>query len=203
VRWILDMIIFPRLLPLIALAALASCVTAAGPAAMERPDESAAFFSAALDHLAQDARGQVRVDPRPLRPGADLRRIRAEDLDPAATAVIRVRSDVLARRGIAVADAAADQRCTFSEGVEAPPGRVLPDSVRREAAECAARPAYTTFVLGTPERSTGNGYPPGTWRVGVHAMQKSGFAVWDLYLHPTTGSGWEVVAAERRFGMSS
>jgi hypothetical protein len=191
------------LMKLPALIVLAACMETAGPAAVGRPDESPAFFSAALDYLARDARGQMRVDPRPLRVQADLRRIDRDDLEPEAEAVIRVRSDVLARRGIAAADAVADQRCTFSEGVGAPPGRVVPDSVRRQAAECAARAAYTTFVLSSPERSEGNGYPPGTWRVTVHAMQKSGFAVWDLYLRPTADAGWEVFASERRFGMSS
>jgi hypothetical protein len=116
-----------------------------------------------------------------------------------------MRSEVVARRGMASADAAADQRCTFSEGVGLPPGReaMLPDSVRQRSAECRARPAYTTFVLSSPERVEGNGYPPGTWRISVHAMQKSGFAVWDLYLRPNPTSGWEVFASERRFGMSS
>lgn len=192
-----------KLVPLIVLLCLPSCMETAGPAAAGQPDSSPSFFSTTLDHLARDARGQMRVDPRPLRVQADLRSIEDEDFDAGAAAAIRVRSDVLARRGIVAADAVADQRCTFSEGVGAPPGRVVPDSIRRQAAECAARAAYTTFVLSSPERSEGNGYPPGTWRVTVHAMQKSGFAVWDLYLRPTADAGWEVFASERRFGMSS
>ena len=192
-----------RVLALTLLASLPSCGETAAPSMAGVPVESPAFFSAVLDHLARDARGQMRVDPRPLRPQADLRSIEVEDLDAGAVDIIRLRSDVLSRRGIAPADAAADQRCTFSEGIGALPGRVLSDSVRRLTAMCAARPSFTTFVLGTPERSADDEHPPGTWRVSVHVMQKSGFAVWDLYLHPRANAGWEVLAAERRFGMSS
>lgn len=185
------------------LAAMPSCRETAAPSTAGVPAESPAFFSAALDHLAHNARGQMRVDPRPLRPQADLRSIEEEDLDTGAAEIIRLRSNVLSRRGIASTDAAADQRCTFSEGLEPPPGRVLSDSVRRLAAACSAEPSYTTFILGTPEHIVDSAYPPGTWRVSVHAMQKSGFAVWDLYLRPNANSGWEVFTSERRFGMSS
>lgn len=192
---------------LLSQSAMGACMEmgAASPSAAEDPVESPAFFSVVLDYLARDARGRVLVDPRPLRTGADLRTIEDEDLDPDAAAVTRLRSEALAARGVRTTNATVDQRCTFSEGVGLPPGRqrVVPDSVRRQIAECRAREAYTTFILGLPEPDEGNGYPPGTWRVRVHEMERAGFQVRDLYLRATAHSGWEVFAVERRFGMSA
>lgn len=108
---------------------------------------------------------------------------------------------MLAERGIRPTDAIVDQRCTFSGGVGLPPGReaLLPDSIRRQAAECDAREAYTTFILTIPERALAEEYPPGTWSIRVHAMDKGEFSIWDLYLHDVESGQWKVFAAERRF----
>lgn len=53
---------------------------------------SPAFFATAVEHLAHQARGRMLVDPRPLRPGADLRSIEDEDFAPNARPIIQLRS---------------------------------------------------------------------------------------------------------------
>jgi hypothetical protein len=81
------------------------------PAALstvQQPTESPAFFQAAVEYLAAGERGPVIVDPRPLRPGADLRHVGMEDLAAHAEATVRLRLDVLAARGIRATDAVAD-----------------------------------------------------------------------------------------------
>jgi hypothetical protein len=194
------------LLPALLLAA-GSCTGMAGRASAGPagdPRVSPALFAAALDHLARDARGRLLVDPRPLRPDADLGGVDPGDLMGGAEDVTRVRAEVLASRGLASTDATLDQRCTFSEGAGLPPGReaLLADSIRQRAAECRAREPYTTLIFTLPRAATGNGYPPGTWRVRAVRMSRAGFQIWDVYLravHPD----WEVVAAEQAFSISS
>ena len=81
------------IVPLVSVSFLGSCTPpgdlVVGPGARLEPPVSSSLFTAAVEHLARDARGHLLVDPRPLRPGAHLSGVDAEDLAPGAEDVTR------------------------------------------------------------------------------------------------------------------
>lgn len=168
------------------------------------PADSPELFGAALDYLAERAKGRVLVDPRPLRRGADLANVQEEDLAPGAETTERQRAAVLAERGIAATDAVADFRCTFSVGVRVPPEHeaALPDSIRQRSSACRAREPYTAIIVSLPAPETGD-HPAGTWHLEAVAMTVEGFQIWDLYLRAAAGGAWQVADARTRLNIRS
>lgn len=90
----------------IALVCLAACADhqrtgPVGVGARVEPRLSRGLFLAAIDHLASDATGRLIVDPRPLKPDANLDRIGAADIatDDGATAEFRRPHRTRARAG--------------------------------------------------------------------------------------------------------
>lgn len=192
-------------LALCAAALATACVepetSPASPVALRQPGESSAFFAAALAHFAGSVEGRLLVDPRPLKPGADLARLQGEDLAPNAAATVQLRTAVLVARGITATDAVADFRCTFSSGVGVPPEceATLPDSIRQRTRECRARAPYTTLIFGLPQPATDARYGAGTWRLEALMMTAGGFRIWDLHLQPGADGLWRVAGADARF----
>lgn len=187
---------------------LTACSAAGqGTAPLVAPGEPARpveLFSAALEHLVGHAEGRVLVDPRPLRHGADLAGVQAEDLAADAGAAERQRAAVLAERGMAATDAVADFQCTFSTGVRVPAEReqTLPDSIRQRSSACRAREPYTSIIISLPAPASGD-HPAGTWHLEAVAMTLAGFQVWDLYLRRPADGEWQVADARTRLNIRS
>lgn len=192
-----------------AAAVAAGCVEpqASGPvsaAAQTAPSRSVGLFSAAIDHFAVTGGAPLLVDPRPLRPDADLSGVQSGDLAVAETAVVRLRTGVLAQRRIATTDATADQRCAFTQGVTPPEEylRTEPDSIGLRRRECLQRGAYASVIFGLPQRVEGAASAE-TWKLTAVRITTSSYYVWDLYLRPAAGGRWAVVDAKRVYGIMS
>lgn len=181
-------------LRLVAVACLAVSLAAGAPprsTAQDRPtaapDENA--LVAVLRELRSTAQGALLVDPRALRPEADLIGVEAEDLGASTPA----REQALARLGIARTDIVADQRCEFAQGLPAPPGHdAVPDSIARIRAECRARAPFTAAVLGEPRADDGS---PGLASVTVVEITVQSYAVREYVLR-RVGDDWRVVRRE-------
>lgn len=157
-------------------------------------EDDAEVFAAAVEHLAAEARWPLHVDPRPLRPGADLRGLAADDLAGSATATLE-RAAVLARMGVPSTDAVADERCTFTAGaISEDRLRALPDSVQRRFEECRRRPPYASAAVGVPLP----GAEPSAWRVDARVATRGGFRVWELDVRRAVDGRWRVVEARER-----
>lgn len=185
---------------------LTGCVARGGASSsIPQPEaEPAGLFAAAVDHFAARVRGRLLVDPRPLRPGADLATVQDEDLAPDAAPTERQRAAVLAARGISATDAVADFRCTFSSGVRVPPEReaVLQDSIRQRSRACRAREPYTTLIVSLSAPAGGEN-PAGAWHLEAVAMTVAGFQIWDLYLRAGADGAWQVTDARTRLNIQS
>lgn len=183
---------------------LSACSATGQGAASRGATEPPALFTAALDYFAEQAQGRVLVDPRPLRRGADLAQVQDEDLALDAAETERQRAAVLAAREIAVTDAVADFRCTFSAGVRVPPEReaALPDSIRERSRVCRAREPYTALILGLPDQAP-DGPHAGAWHLEAVAMTVEGFQIWDLYLRAGADGSWQVADARTRLNIRS
>lgn len=190
---------------LVCLLATAGCLepgaAATSPAVLQAPAAPPALFAAAVEHLAGEAEGRLLVDPRPLRPGADLAGVEADDLASEAAGIAQRQANVLTARGWGQTDAVADFRCTFTGGVGPPPSRLasLPDSIVRRQRECDAREPYTTLIFGLPRPVADERFGPGTWQLEAVAMTTGGFRIWDLYLRPDADGRWRVSRADARF----
>ncbi len=186
----------------LALVAAAGCLRAAFAerAPSSSPDDSAALFAAAVEHLGAQARGRLLIDPKPLRPGADLDRLGEDDV-VRDSATVRARASVLKARGIAATDAVADRRCTFSTGAGLPPERyaLLPDSVRRRTEACRARAPYTTLIFGFAREVSDAGAAAGRRQMEAVLLTNGGYQIWDLAFERGENGRWRVSAAETRF----
>lgn len=181
---------------------LAGCLRAAFPerAPSPSPDDSAALFAAAVEHLGAQARGRLLVDPRPLRPGADLHRLGEDDIAQ-DSAIARSRAAVLRARGIAATDAVDDRRCTFSIGAGLPPDQyaLLPDSVRRLTAACREREPYTTLVFGVATEVPDGEAVAGGRQIEAVLLTKGGYQIWNLTFELGEDGRWRVAEGEARF----
>jgi hypothetical protein len=170
------------------------------------PESSPRFFTAAVDYFARTAEYPIRVDPRPLRPEARLHSISDRDLLlPVDPEIVRMRADAIQAAGWPAADAVADWRCVFAEGL--PPARP-PDpnpadtlQARREA--CRGGGRYVSLILGLPQAGTDPAHP-GRWRIRTMRMLLHGYEVVDLYLEPSASPGdWTIAEVRVRAGAFS
>ena len=123
-------------------------------AADDAPDPP--LFAAAIAHFRTGAIGELRVDPRPLRPGADLAALDVEDLAPADESVTRGRAEVLQRLALPSSDVFAEKRSQ-------------------------ARAPFTVLVVSTPALvDVVNGVA--TWRIRVARVTSFSYEVRELWL---------------------
>lgn len=168
------------------------------------PQQSRGLFAAALDHFASGADGRLLVDPRPLRPDADLAEIAAADIATEDVATAGLRAGIARERGLGLTDAADDQRCAFARGLTVPDSimrRMEADSITRERQECLARGQFTSVIFGLPVPA--GAQQPGVWRLKAVRMNTWHYGIWDLYLRPAEGGDWVIVEAKQAFGIAS
>lgn len=165
------------------------------------PSTDRSLYEVLLDHFHQSSMGVLRVDPRPLRPGADLASVGEDDLLPDQEERVRALRSVLATREILATDAVRDMGCVFSAGVPRPSGSAADTSGSRAQAGCGAR-AYTTLVFSAPEAAqdatTGNAVA----RIRAVRMTLSSISLWSVELRSEPG-GWRIHHIAREFGISS
>jgi len=104
-----------------------------------------AIFRIVVQSEAGQAEGVLLTDIRPVRAGADLLGIDADDLGAASEA----RGAVLRRMHLRTTDILADDECTFAHGLPVPPEQnSLPPEVAEARARCRARPEFTSIAVG-------------------------------------------------------
>jgi hypothetical protein len=104
-----------------------------------------AVFRTIVQSEAGQAQGVLLTDTRPVRVGADLLGIDADDLGPASEA----RGAVLRRMHLRTTDILADDACTFAHGLPVPPEEnSLPPEMAEARARCRARPEFTSIAVG-------------------------------------------------------
>lgn len=152
----------------------------------------AQVFEAVVEKLRGEPEGVLRVDPRPLRSGADLTSVEAGELSPAPAG----RRQVLDRAGVAAADFVQDQRCLFARGLPHPPEVAIPvpDSVAQLQRRCREQPPFTSAVVGTPRPVPGGGEHEIV--VPVARMTTSRYVVEHFHLRAGASGAVEVVRVE-------
>jgi hypothetical protein len=158
---------------LVLLAALPAAAQTPRPV---QPGTDSVLFAEVISHLGRDAAIAVRVDPRPLRPDAelvtltDLGHVLPQRISPRAQAdplavvhadVMATREATLRRASIQQTNALADARCP---GIMMVPSKDL-DSLKRDA--CPSTP-FLSVVLALPRAG-------GPWWPG-HLDQRTQFA---------------------------
>jgi hypothetical protein len=197
---------------------LPSCSETAmsGPHAQTSPAESEHFFAAAVEHFVRGSAVPVRVDPRPLQPGALLHSVSESDILVADRETTRLRTAVLSASEIPLADATADWRCAFATGLRGPgagqPGGsdpiwqqirdAEPDSVRVRREACRREGEFVSLAFGLPQAGTDPEHPQ-WWRIRAMRMMLHGWEVVDLFLEPRAGGEWSVVNVQERVGSFS
>lgn len=174
----------------------------AGPRAALAPPQSPDFFAAAAGYFAGGTRAPIRVDPRPLRPEAALGSVTERDLMLSDGETIRMRARVLESAGWRTADAPADWRCVFSQGLPPANPRPLPDSLRLHREACLSQGPYVSLAFGIPQAGTDPDHPD-RWRIRAMRMLPYGYEVVDLFLLRDPDGGWRVVEAHVRSGVFS
>ena len=185
----------------------AACALFSSRSGTRQEAEPAGMVAAALAFFSARNEGTLRVDPRPLRAGANPTGVLARDFAADGIAVARARRRFLRERGIAETNAAADMRCAFSRGL--PPTdsllRLEPDSIKAQRATCRQDPIHTTFaftraeLLGDEKASR---FGTGAVRLRVYRLTTWSFELWDLFLAPRSGA-WTVVDSRRLVGVAS
>lgn len=209
---------FFRSICMLALLSLSSCLEAAapGPHAQAIPGESPQFFAAAVEHFAREAGYPVRVDPRPLQPGAMLHSVRESDIILTDRETMRLRTAVLQASGVQLADATEDWRCVFTEGMRGPgPGErggtdpiweqmraSEPDSLRARREACQRGGRFESLAFGPPQAGT-DPENPQWWRIRAMRMMLHGWEIVDLFLEPDSRGEWQVVNERVRVGAFS
>lgn len=193
---------------------LVSCAEAGppGPAAQMAPEDSPAFFAAAVEFFARNPGPPLIVEPRPLQPEAMLYSIAEKDLLLTDSQAIRLRTQVIRAAGLRTTDATEDWKCVFSSDPHPRPtgSRVEdsiwaarrarePDSLRLHRQACRSRGESLSLAFGLPQAGTDPEHPE-RWRIRAVRMLSYGWEVVDLYLVPRADGTWEVVRAETRVG---
>ena len=169
------------------------------------PEESPTFFAAAVGYFVARSEVPVRVDPRPLRPEAQLYSVTERDLLPGTPEIVRMRTTVLEQSRWGVADAVADWKCVFAEGYPRarPPGGSEPsDSLRVRHEGCRRNGRFQSLILGLPQAGTDPDHPQ-RWRIRTMRMFLHGFEGVDLFLEQRASGEWEVVDVRDRTGAFS
>lgn len=185
------------LLALLIVGTAGGCIPGGGGRSVA-PGEERALYTVLLDHFQDSARGPLRVDPRPLRPDADLTGVESGDLLAGAETRAGMVASLLRDRGIAEGDAVRDMDCVFSAGVALPPGSpgAAEGAARREA--CGRRD-YTTLAFSEPIPAG----PDAPVRVRVVRLTLSSISAWEVDLLYGAGAGWRIARVERVFGITS
>ena len=173
------------------------------PAAVT-PEESPALFEAAIRHFAARTDERLRVDPRPLRPEARLHQVLERDLLPDRPEIVRMRNAVIEAGRWGVADAVADSKCMFVDGLPPPrpPGWQPPDSVRLFQEQCRRNRGTESLVFGLPQAENDPGHP-NRWRMSAMRMLLFGYEGFDLVLERDAFGEWRVVEVRERTGVFS
>jgi hypothetical protein len=174
----------------------------AGPAAFVSPHLSPDFFAAAVRYFGTKTEAPIVVDPRPLRPESRLGSVGMNDLLPAETETIRMRTRVVESGGWRITDAPRDWGCIWSQALSSPVPRPVPDSVRLHKEDCLSRAPYQSLVFGLPQPGTDPDHPD-RWRIRTMQMFTFGFQVVDLFLEASPNGGWTVVEERVRTGVFS
>jgi len=153
-----------------------------------------AIFQAVVQSEAAQARGVLLTDVRPVRAGADLLAIDADDLAPASDR----RRDLLRRMQVQTTDILADKACMFARGVPAPPGHdALPREVAETRARCRARPEFTSIAIGEAQ-----GGDADSVRVAVVRVTTSRYRVVE-YTLGRSGAGYTITGQRDIFNVAS
>jgi hypothetical protein len=158
--------------------------------------EDSAVFRAVVAEGARDVDGELLVDPRELREGADLTAVDEMDVGPASGA----RTAVLEGLRVRTSDFTADQRCLFARGLPPAP-EFQTDSQRETRAACLRRFPFTALIVGRPTRSTDDGGRR-TTAVTVVRMTMDRYSVRELRL-ANDGAGWTVVDSRTLIDVTS
>ena len=152
------------------------------------------IFEVVVQSEAAQAHGVLLADIRPVRAGADLLAIDAEDLVPASGR----RRDLLRRMQMQTTDILADKACMFARGVPAPPGHdALPREVAETRARCRARPEFTSIAVGEVQ-----GGGADTVRVAVVRVTMNRYRVVE-YTLGRSGSSYRITGQRDIFNVAS
>lgn len=166
---------------------------AAASAAQLQADTS--LFSAAVQAMRSEVLYPLRVDPRPMRAGADPSQpLQRDQLADIGAAVVAARTGILLRLGVAQANTIEDSECAFVRAYPPPPGVGLSGPADLAPRRCREVPNFSSVMFSLPRHGCDR-YPAAgeCWTIRAMEVTPNSFLVFDLLARPEQdGSGWRI-----------